>query len=141
MADGDTSLDPVAYRIGQAQKAHARGLVLCEMDGKRPCGKGWQKQKPPTVEVVEAWATLGNIGIRTGEVSGVVVIDDDTAEQNAAELLSLPATPIVLTGGGGPRGEEEGRYQVPCGLAIARANRLGLPGRDVHARCVLPEHR
>ena len=88
----------VAYRIDQARKAHARGLVLTPVNGKKPIGKEWQKQPPPSLEQVEAWARAGNLGLRTGSVSGVICIDDDTEDQNAGFLCLPTNTPTVITG-------------------------------------------
>lgn len=44
-----------------------------------------------------------NIGIITGEVSGIVVIDVDASHggMNTIQGLQMPDTPVVLTGGGG----------------------------------------
>jgi len=104
----------VAYRVEQARKAHALGLVLVRVNGKRPVGKAWQKQPPPSLETVEAWARVGNLGLRTGSVSGVICIDDDTEDQNAG-LLGLPTnTPTIITG----RGHANRLYRTPADFVV-----------------------
>lgn len=87
-------------RIEEARKAHARGWLLTPTRGKRPYLKGWSKAEAPSLEDVESWAQEGNLAVRTGSASGVVVIDDDTEGNKAHELLKLPITPTVATGGG-----------------------------------------
>ena len=71
------------------------------VNGKKPAGKAWQKQPPPSSEQVEEWARAGNVGLRTGTVSGGICIDDDTPDQSAAETLGLPTrTATIRTGSG-----------------------------------------
>ena len=91
----------IAYRVAEARKACARGLVLVRVHGKVPVGKEWQKQPKASEATVAAWAAVGNVGLRTGAVSGVIAIDDDTEEQSAAATLGLPTnTPTMITGSG-----------------------------------------
>lgn len=80
--------------------------------GKRPLVP-WRRyqEKPPTREQVDAWFARhpdANVGIVTGAVSGLVVLDIDPAhggDDSLAELERrhgpLPNTVEVLTGGGG----------------------------------------
>lgn len=125
-------LDPRAlteYRVDRARKAHARGLVLMRVNGKKPVGKAWQKQPPPTLDQVEAWARAGGLGLRTGVVSGVMCIDDDSADHSAAEVLGLPAeTPTILTG----RGNPNRLYKLPDFIVHNSVKRL-TPCIDVRA--------
>ncbi len=92
--------DIVALRLAEARKAHARGWLLTPLRGKRPYLKGWQAAPAPDLSTVEKWARVGNVGLRTGSASGVIVIDDDTADGSGLAGLSLPPTITVLTGSG-----------------------------------------
>jgi hypothetical protein len=66
-------------------------------DGKRPIKKGWESAPRESLDVALAWAAEGNVGLRTGLASGVVVIDSDTPDCP----LTLPQTPTVITARGG----------------------------------------
>lgn len=89
-----------ARRLDEALKARERGWVLCRLRGKVPIDKGWQNAPAPSVEDLEAWASQGDLGLRTGQVSGVVVVDDDSEDGSAPTALSLPRTMTVITGSG-----------------------------------------
>ncbi len=119
----------VAYRLAEARKAHARGLVLMRVNGKVPIGKAWQKQPPPTLASVEEWARAGNLGLRTGSTSGVICIDDDTEDQSAAAMLGLPTnTPTVITG----RGRTHRYYRIPTDFTVK--NSAGFLAEHVDVR-------
>lgn len=91
---------PTDYRVREALAAHARGWVLMPLRGKIPILDAWQKQlRPPEVDV-ERWARQGNVGLRTGAVSQVVVLDVDTVKGGVVPE-DLPSTPTVITGSGG----------------------------------------
>lgn len=92
--------DARQLRIEEARGAHARGWVLTPLRGKRPILSGWTTAPEPSPELVEEWALSGNLGLRTGRVSGIVAIDDDTLDGDAARSLRLPETPTVITGSG-----------------------------------------
>jgi len=79
----------------------ASRLVTHPMRGKRPILKGWSDQPTADQQTVVEWVKAGNLGVRTGRVSGVVVVDDDSPDGSAVVHLGLPATPTVVTGGGG----------------------------------------
>lgn len=74
--------------------------------GKEPLIK-WEEYKArrASLDEIAGWARRWpdcNVGIVTGEVSGLVVLDLDTAEAIAeAQQRGLPATATVRTGGGG----------------------------------------
>jgi hypothetical protein len=76
---------------------HQRGWSFTPLNGKRPTAKGWQAAPRETAEQAEAWAAAGNIGLRTGSASGVVVVDVDGADTVPAEL---PPSPTVRTARG-----------------------------------------
>lgn len=109
--DGATNEEPDAppfpdegaardYRIAEAEKAVERGWLLTPLNGKAPLHKRWQKAPAPPPDRVEKWAKKGNVGLRTGSVSGVLVLDDDTEDGSGAAELELRATVTVITGSG-----------------------------------------
>ncbi len=122
----------VAFREREALAAHRRGWRLTPLDGKRPTLKGWQRAPRPTEEQVRGWARAGNLGLRTGAVSGVVVVDVDPRNGGSLEALErlapVPATPTVETGGGG----WHLYFRLPPGGLGSSKDRLA-PGVDVQA--------
>ena len=86
-------------RVDEARAAFDRRWCLTPLNGKRPRLKGWQSLHRPVRPLVEAWAQTGNVGVRTGQPSGVIVLDVDTPAL-PAELASI-VTPTVRTGKGG----------------------------------------
>lgn len=105
----------IAYRVEQARKAHAHGLVLVRVNGKKPVCSEWQKQPPPSLQTVEAWARVSSLGLRTGTVSGVICIDDDTEDQSGAGILGLPTrTPTIITG----RDHANRLYRTPADFLV-----------------------
>src|SRR5262245_53467079 len=83
-------------------------LDYCEMGfsvlplaprSKRPAIEQWKpyQETPTTPDEVERWFVDGdrNIGIVTGAVSGIVVLDVD--KPDAFDASSLPKTPTVKT--------------------------------------------
>jgi len=75
---------------------HEQGWSFTPLDGKRPINKAWPSAPRETLEQVLAWAARGNVGLRTGQTSGVVVIDVDPGAN--IEPLNLPGTVVALTG-------------------------------------------
>lgn len=67
--------------------------------GKRPIQTGWSEAPFPFAEEAIEWARAGNIGVRTGAISGVIVVDVDAPELPAG--IDLPETVTARTGGGG----------------------------------------
>ncbi len=92
--------------------ANGWSVIPVEARGKRPLVK-WEphQHEPPSRETVSAWCRRwpeANLGIVTGEVSGLVIVDVDPGHGGAGslELLQrqfdpLPPTLEVVTGGGG----------------------------------------
>ena len=78
---------------------YSLGWSFTPLAGKRPILTGWQKRPRETLEEALAWTARGNVGLRTGQTSGVVVIDVD--DGGDAEPLELPPTVTVKTGGNG----------------------------------------
>jgi putative DNA primase/helicase len=72
------------------------GWSFTPLAGKRPTLKGWQSAPRESLEQALAWAKAGNVGLRTGRASGVVVIDADPGADLAP--LGLPDTVMANTG-------------------------------------------
>ncbi len=73
-------------------------FIKIEKQGKIPLHKKWNEGPAASPDAVARWEDDGfNIGVRTGEVSGIVVLDlDDT--QTIPDYL--PDTPTIRTGNG-----------------------------------------
>lgn len=122
-------------RVVEAVAAFVRGWWLVALVGKRPVADGWSTAPRAMREQVECWAEHDNVGVRCGE-SGLVVIDDDTADHSAATTLGLPPTWTVITGSGGRH------HYFDAGLYAIRNSASKLAEKvDVRAQggqCVLP---
>jgi len=104
---------------------HSVGWSFTPLGGKRPVLKGWQSAPRESLEQALEWAAHGNVGLRTGQVSGLVAIDVD--EGGDLEGLELPATVTVNTGGNGMH------LYYRCGVPLGNSSgRLG-PHIDVRA--------
>jgi len=90
----------VTTLLEEARRAHGRGWILIPLRGKRPVMEGWSHAPAPELKTVEQWAGQGNLGVRTGQVSGITVVDDDTDDGSGTKDLGLPVTPAVITGSG-----------------------------------------
>jgi len=75
------------------------GWSFTPLSGKRPTLKGWQSRPRETRGEAKAWAAKGNVGLRTGKASGLIVVDVDPGGNVSA--LGLPRTAMVNTGRGG----------------------------------------
>jgi len=85
--------------VANVRLGHGLGWSFTPLAGKRPILKAWQKRPRETLDEALAWAVRGNMGLRTGRHSGVVVIDVD--EGGDAGAVGLPPTVTVKTGGNG----------------------------------------
>jgi len=99
--------------------------------GKRPALKSWKEYqtRKPTEAEVEKWFHSNrktNLGIVTGAVSGITIVDFDTKEAvEMAKQRGFPATPTVKTGKG---------YHAYCRYREGHRNfqkRKDLPGVDL----------
>jgi putative DNA primase/helicase len=92
--------DATSRRVELALAAHARGWAVTPLHGTEAYLPGWPKRPPPTRDDVVAWATAGNVGIRTGRVSGVLIVDVDVHRGGVIPAWA-EAAPRVRTGRGG----------------------------------------
>lgn len=119
-----------------ASGACSCGREGCASGGKHPRPRAWQNEASSDPAVIRAWWKQwprANVGIATGEGSGVWVLDIDgpAGEASLDELEfehgELPATLTARTGSGG----RHFFFKTPAGLTIpSNAKRLG-PGLDL----------
>jgi putative DNA primase/helicase len=83
--------------VEEVKSGYIRGWRFTPVKGKRPMRKGWSRETPADLDETVKWATDGDVGIRTGQVSGVVVVDVD----QPTIPHWLPATVTAQTPGGG----------------------------------------
>ncbi len=82
--------------MANVRYGYGLGWSFTPLDGKRPVLKGWQSAPRESLEQALEWAARGNVGLRTGRASGIVVIDVDPGAD--IEPLDLPGTATALTG-------------------------------------------
>jgi len=73
------------------------GWAITTAEGKRPCRKDWNRESPLPLPQLLKWER--NFILRTGLLSGVVVVDCDRGA--SIDALGLPPTPTVRSGSGG----------------------------------------
>lgn len=124
--------------LGWAFDAARRGWRVHPLNGKVPILKRWPDLAtcdPTAVRRMWQAHPTANIGVVTGKVSGLVVLDFDgdggrrTLEELRARESGLPKTVEVITGGGGLH-----LYFACPEKPMANRQRV-LPGLDVRAEC------
>ena len=106
----NTAANPrLVAALGYAKRGWA--VLACQSRGKAPATKhGFKDATTQNSRIVPMWAANAgaNVGIATGGVSGIVVLDVDPRNGGDGSLLelervhgSLPETASVSTGGGG----------------------------------------
>lgn len=114
-------------RIEEARRAIERKWALARLKGKIPVHKGWQKRHPDDLKAVTHWINSGdNVGLRTGAISGVIVVDDDSADGSASAALDLPKTVTAITGSG-----KRHHYFTAPDFKVANSVKTLAPGVDV----------
>ncbi|NQT21216.1 MAG: bifunctional DNA primase/polymerase [Planctomycetes bacterium] len=88
--------DDLAYSV---EFGHGLDWSFTPLDGKKPILKDWPTLPRATLEKTLEWAKRYNIGLRTGRISFIVVIDVDMGADT--DDLHLPDTVAVKSGGGG----------------------------------------
>lgn len=124
------------FRFHFASEFRDRGWSCIPLRGKKPALESWKEfqARRPTLGEVAAWfgqATKQqhNVGIVTGRVSGLAVIDCDSASDMAYWLDNFPASPLMVqTGTGGLHIY----YQLPDGVAVG--NRIRVFDRKIDVR-------
>ena len=122
---------------------HARKgypVFPCIFKGKKPLTKHGFKDASTDESIIQQWWNQwpdANIGIPTGRISGIVVLDVDPRHDGHNSLVALqedfnklPDTITVLTGGGG----YHFWFEHPDNQLISNATNLAnLPGLDIKA--------
>jgi hypothetical protein len=107
----DEAARPLAHEaLAEAATAYlGRGWSFLPLAGKRPALPQWKElqSRLPTTEEVAAWfgspsAAITGIGIVTGKISSLIVVDCDTPEDADYWQTEFPTSSLaVQTGGGG----------------------------------------
>jgi len=117
---------PTPSLVENIRRGYGLGWSFTPLSGKRPTLRGWQQRPRETLEEAVAWAEQGNVGLRTGRASGIVVIDVDPG----ADVTGLDLPPTIRVNTGRP-----GAFHLyfRCNWALGNsAGRLG-PNIDVKA--------
>lgn len=101
---------------------------------KKPLLKSWKKYQTERAsdEQITAWWEQypeANIGIITGKVSGITVIDIDSYKPGAPDISAFPPTFTIKTGNGG----YHLYYQYQPGLTISAGAYPQYPGLDMRS--------
>lgn len=123
------------YLLREVLAALQRGWIPTPLVGKKPIKKEWTLLSVPTERDVEGWVRSGkNVGVRTGSISGIVVIDEDTAKGGSVAAAfadlgmdQIPSTPTVITGGGG----RHYYFRAPDGVKIQNSASKLAPHVDI----------
>src|SRR5262249_43214313 len=77
---------------------------------------------------VQKWIRRGhNIGLRTGKISGIVVIDDDSVDASASSALNLPSTVTAITGSG----KKHFYFKAPPDFPVGNSVKSLAPSIDI----------
>lgn len=110
-----------------------RGWSVLPLSGKRPAVPSWRdfQSTRATLNQLQEWFGSGNanVGIITGAVSGLVVVDCDTPGDAVFWRGQFPPTPLEVTTG---RGGSHFYYRYPDGEEVC--NRAGLLQRHIDLR-------
>jgi hypothetical protein len=121
-----TAATSVGSALAQSVRyGHGLGWSFTPLLGKRPTLKGWQDRPRETLEQALAWAAQGNVGLRTGRISGVVAVDVDPGAD--VSNLNLPGTVTALTG-------RPGAYHLYYLCDVPLANSSGRLGPHIDVR-------
>ena len=127
---------PVAeqgFAFHYAAEYYDRGWSVIPLTGKRPSLISWRQYQSEraSLDQLRRWFCKGraNVGIATGLVSGLVVVDCDTPVDTNYWRQHYPPSPLVVsTGGGGAHIY----YRHPAGETIG--NRVRLLSRQIDLR-------
>lgn len=116
-----------------ATEYRERGWSVIPLVGKRPALASWkeyQSRRATEAELREWFAdAAANVGIVTGRISGLVVVDCDTPADGEFWLNTYPKSPLIVqTGGGGMHVY----YQWPPAVTVR--NHTKLYGRAIDLR-------
>jgi hypothetical protein len=131
----DHRLPPVdaGFAFHFAAEYFDRGWSILPLIGKRPGVSSWRKYQStrPSLDKLRKWFSNSkmNLGVVTGSISGLVVVDCDTPDDARFWKEKFPETPLaVWTGGGGTH------YYYRYPQAHKVFNRAGLLTRRIDLR-------
>ncbi len=113
-----------------------RGWSIIPLLGKQPGLSAWKEYQSrlPTLDEVADWFASANpkptgVGIVTGKLSGLVVVDCDSPEDTAYWSNRFPNSPLMVETG---RGGTHIYYRFPCDESVP--NRVKLFRRQIDVR-------
>lgn len=135
LSSGEVTLTTPARNFSYhfAAEYFDRGWSVIPLTGKRPALSSWREfqTKRASLDQVREWfgESSANMGIVTGRLSELVVVDCDSAKDAEYWRQTFPKTPLaVRTGGGGTHFY----YRYPADETIG--NRAGLLSRRIDLR-------
>lgn len=120
--------------IARSYVKNGLSVIPLRFKDKKPSIESWAEyqKRPPTEEELKVWFDNGtpqNIGIVTGRVSGIAVLDFDTPEAiEIARRNGMPVCPIAKTGKG-----YHGYFLYQDGIRNFQ-KRVDLPGIDLRGQ-------
>lgn len=125
-----------AWVQGKTRWGCSCGKANCQAPGKHPIPHNGLNGSSNDAKVIDAWWAewpYANVGLRTGAINGLAVLDvdpraggDDSLAQLITKHGALPDTVEVMTGGGG----RHLYFKHPGGKVRNSAGKLG-PGLDI----------
>lgn len=136
-----------AHLYNEAKMGCGRGWAYTPLSGKAPILNGWQVADKAPWQTVAKWVEDGhNLGLRTGIISGVLVVDIEAGAPT--DLSKWPHTWTVRTGGGGlhlyyratvESGNRSGTLVDQAGQKIPQVDLRGNNGQVVAVGSVHPD--
>lgn len=129
----DKKINNMHQRALQYVLVSGYSVIPCGLD-KRPLLSSWKEfqTRLPSEAELEHWWTkwpFANIGIVTGKISGITVVDIDTYKTDHTPLEKFPETETVLTGNKG----YHLFYEYQEGMSISANAYKDLPGVDIRS--------
>lgn len=122
--------------VDAARTYLACGWSIIPLDGKQPALASWKEFqfRRPTREEVTCWfhgrtEKPSGVGVVTGKLSGVVVVDCDAADDVAYWLSRFPSSPLIAQTG---RGGAHIYYETPPDADVH--NRVKIHRRSIDVR-------
>ncbi|MGH9868606.1 MAG: phage/plasmid primase, P4 family [Candidatus Polarisedimenticolia bacterium] len=123
----------LSERLSAVEFAISHGWALTPLHGKKAFLDNWTTLGRPTPDLMRQWARAGNVGVRTGAVSGIFVIDEDPRNGGDVSSLDLPDTLMSETGGAPAEDGRLGRhfyFRYPDGVRLGNSSGKLRPGID-----------
>lgn len=101
-------MDPLALAF---ERGFGEALIRLKPRDKKPRDNNWPQAPRMTLETARAWLRQGgNLGLRTGPLSGLFVIDDDRPKKGLPAFAAPPTGLVALS----PTGSRHLYYRMPA---------------------------